>query len=495
MAGISRNGRPRAAWAAALLVMGFLALAVSDRAAAAFPGANGPIYFDSNRDVGAADIYAITPGAQAQRVTTSTSSSDPAVSPDGSQIAFISADPGEPYQVFVVNADGSGRRQVTTSPPAKSQPAWSPDGSRIAYVANSFDVDGQTDTEIWSVTLNGTNPSQLTANTVADTYPAWSPDGSRIAFVRGFDVWVMNSTGGGEANLTPTIGTPCPPEGCYQGRDGEPSWSPDGSRIAYVHGFDRLDGGIPNIWTMEPDGDGKTNITQSTSVAFTTPAWSPAGDRLAATGSTSTPSGSNRDIWVMNAGGGGQSRLETDPSHDTNPDWGVPAPPGPKPRCKGQTATVVAAAPGQITIGTAGRDVIVGSARGDTIRSLGGRDLICARGGRDVVSAGNGGDTILGEGGNDRIFGQGGRDEASGGAGADKLNGDDGSDTLRGGRGNDRLTGGDGNDSLFGGPQADVLLGGAGRDLLVGGPGPDRLIGGAGLDRLRGGPGRDDEDQ
>lgn len=485
-----RFGTPRLSLAAsagmttALVVLTMLVCAGT--AEAAFPGANGPIYFDSNRHVGAADIYAVTPGSPARRVTTSTSSSNPAVSPDGNRIAFISADPGDPAnQVFVVNADGTGRRKVTTDSPGKTEPAWSPDGTRIAYVAAD---------DIWSIGAGGGTPLRLTADPAVETYPAWSPDGTRIAFVRAQDVWVKNLSTGEETNLTPTQGVEFPMEERYGGIDGEPAWSPDGNTIAYVHGETRLGGGLPNIWTMNSsDGSGKANLTQSTAVSFTGPAWSPAGDRMAAVG---TAEGTNRDIWVMNADGSGKTPVAADPAKDFNPDWGSPptALP-PRPRCKGQAATVIAAAPGQITIGTAGRDVIVGSARGDTIRSLGGRDLICARGGRDVVSAGNGGDTILGEGGHDRVFGQGGRDQASGGAGDDKLNGDDGNDTLRGGRGKDRLTGGDGNDSLFGGPQADVLLGGAGRDLLVGGPGPDRLIGGTGRDRLNGGPGRDDEDQ
>ena len=68
------------------------------------------------------------PGTQARRVTTSTTSSDPAVSPDGSKIAFISADPGEPYQVFVINADGTGERYIGEG----VNPQWSPDGATIA---------------------------------------------------------------------------------------------------------------------------------------------------------------------------------------------------------------------------------------------------------------------------------------------------------------------------------------------------------------------------
>ena len=437
---------------AALLLAG---LGTANAAQAAFAGANGPIYFDSNRDVGAGDIYAITPGSPARRVTTSTSSSDPAVSPDGTKIAFISADPGGVNQVFVINADGTGRRQVTHGSSPAQDPAWAPDNRGITFAANTFGIDGQTDLEIWKVVINGTNQIPLTANPLSETSPAWSPDGERIAFVRGADVWTISSGGFGttEVNLTPNDPAPCNP--CYQGGDSDPAWSPDGSKIAYVHGFEVAGGGQANIWTMNSNGTGKTNITQSTTTGFTNPAWAPAGDRLAAVGATDT----NRDIWVMNADGGGKNRLETNPAHDTNPDWGAPPPDLPKPRCKGVEATVIAAAPGQVTVGTAGRDVIVGSGRRDTIRSRGGRDLICARGGNDVVSAGAAADRVYGDRGNDRILGQGGADR------------------------------------LFGGLGADTLFGGPGNDLLAGGPGRDRLIGGSGRDRLRGGPGRDTESQ
>jgi len=101
--------------AAATLFVCLVALSETEEADAAFPGANGPIVFDSNRDVGAGELYTVSPGRPATRLTHSTTSSNPVYSPDGSKIAFVSADPGGSYQVFVINADGTGRRPVSSS--------------------------------------------------------------------------------------------------------------------------------------------------------------------------------------------------------------------------------------------------------------------------------------------------------------------------------------------------------------------------------------------
>jgi hypothetical protein len=293
-------------------------------ASAAFPGANGSIVFDSNRDVGAADLYTVTPGGTVARFTTSNGSSDPVYSPDGSRIAFISTNPGGAYQVFLINADGSGRTQLTTNSAPKQEPAWSPDGSQVAFVANSLDSDGQTDLEIWAINVDGTGLRQLTNNTVADTYPAWSPLGDKIAFVSSADVYVMNSSdGGGRTNLTPDSPPGCSPT-CYQGGDSDPAWSPNGTRIAYVHGNTFSGGGLPDIWTMDPDGANKANLSNNDAVSFTQPVWSPQGDQLALVGTAAGTT--NRDIWLMNADGTGQTAIDTNPAFDSSPDWGPPAP-------------------------------------------------------------------------------------------------------------------------------------------------------------------------
>ena len=228
----------------------------------------------------------------------------------------------------------SRNKSVTSTPTTKQDPAWSPDGTRLLFAANSFDVDGQTDLEIWVINADGSGRTQLTHNSFPDSYPAWSPLGNQIAFVAtrpgdtNRNIYVMDAAGNGETSITPNdftdcTGTPPNPATCYSGHDDDPAWSPDGSRIAYVHEQEPNGGGPPNIWTMDPSGANKDNLSDG-AVSFVSPAWSPQGDMLAAVGTA--PATTNRDIWVMNSGGGGQTAIEPNPAHDINPDWGVTAP-------------------------------------------------------------------------------------------------------------------------------------------------------------------------
>ena len=455
-----------------------LALVVSPSLAdAAFPGTNGKIAFESDRDTAAGEIYSITPGGSATRLTFSNGSSDPAYSPDGSRIAFISAKPGGTRQVWVMNADGSNPRQITNTNTTKQEPTWSPDGTKIAYVANSFDLDGQTDFEIWTINADGTGRRQLTSNSFKDEQPAWSPLGNKIAFVSARpgdtdrNVYVMDAGGGNQTSITPNSPTGCSPN-CYQGHDDNPAWSPNGSKIAYVHGHIINGGGSPDIWTVTPTGGSRTNLSNNASIAFTHPAWSPEGDKIAAIGAPLT----DRDIWVMNANGTGQTDIDPNSAHEQNPDW------QPIPVC-----TDIGTSGNDVLNGTSGRDVLCGAAGNDRLNGLGGNDILLGGAGSDVV---------IGSPGNDTMNGGLGVDTASyanstAGISASLVTGfatGQGSDVLLG---IENVAGSGLADKLTGSTLANLLSGGAGADVVHGSGGNDRVFGGTGPDQLFGDGGGD----
>ena len=127
-------------------------------------------------------------------------------SPDGLKFAFTRSRAGtlDRSEVWVMNADGSGKRRLTQAVEVVRAPAWSPDGRRIVF--ESALPGSRESAEIYVMNADGSGRRNLMRNPAHDFAPAFSPDGRRIVFVSdrdgGFEVYVMNADGSGQRGLT-----------------------------------------------------------------------------------------------------------------------------------------------------------------------------------------------------------------------------------------------------------------------------------------------------
>src|SRR5882762_7543204 len=208
----------------------------------------------------------------------------------GGKITFQSNRNGN-FDIFVMNADGSGVTQLTSNPLDEYLPLFSPDGSRITFGRCLFTCD--------IVVINADGSGERTI--LNDGFPgAWSPDGNRIVLGRNDGLYVINADGSGLVRvLDPDFVT---------------DWSPDGRQLMIVSGRD----GDLELYATNLDGSGVTQLTNNTCDDNSGTGWSPDGKRVAFKNNCS----GDVQIFTMNADGSGVTQLTFDPGViNAGPHW------------------------------------------------------------------------------------------------------------------------------------------------------------------------------
>jgi len=266
-------------------------------------------------------------------------------SPDGSTIAYVVGTVDQKQNrrynaIWLVAADGSGEsRLLTTSLQSSASPRWSPDGRAIAFLSARpapGDPAGETPrNQIWLLPLSGGEPRRLTTLKNGVSNFSWSPDGTRFVCVSSsglsdkakspsdvrhykhagykfndtgwFDdkrahLWVVDIASGAAKQLT--VGE--------DWNDGDPQWSPDGKKIAFVSdrtGKEFDEGRNRDIWVIDAAGGPVVKISQSDEPDIS-PRWSPDGKTIAFLNPPVRRA--HPKIWLASSQGGAAPRLAID---------------------------------------------------------------------------------------------------------------------------------------------------------------------------------------
>ncbi|MBV9866435.1 MAG: PD40 domain-containing protein [Abitibacteriaceae bacterium] len=190
---------------------------------------------------------------------------DPAWSPDGKQIAFTIMTDATHGEIYVMNADGTQRKQLTQLNTLAACPAWSPDGKRIAFGTMQMTAEHRPKTALYIMDADGSNVHKIGGGYI----PAWSPDGKQILYS------IVDKPGPPEMYIMNVDGTDVKP--MVSGVAAMGVWSPDGQRIAYLaEGDDKA----PHIFVMNADTSHRVQLTKGKGTIEFSPVWSADGQRI-----------------------------------------------------------------------------------------------------------------------------------------------------------------------------------------------------------------------
>jgi Tol biopolymer transport system component len=286
------------------IVIGLVATAAGHLLYGQGRGVPDGLVFHSARD-GNNEIYtADWDGRWPRRLTDNAASdTDPDISPNGRDVIFTSARAGN-NDIHLVDSTGGPAVNLTSHPANDGWARWAPNGRQIVFHSNR---DGNF--ELYVMNGDGSGVTRLTNHPGIDQFPDWSPDGQEIAFRRDTDVYVLDLRSGESRFLTDT-----PP------LNQMPAWSPDGKQLAFMSARE----GYASVFVMNSDGSGQRNLTpkdlDDDEILWSSraPSWSTTGRRIYFM-SSRPATGLDVELFIMNADGTGTTQLTTSSGMDGSP--------------------------------------------------------------------------------------------------------------------------------------------------------------------------------
>lgn len=243
--------------------------------------------------------------------------SPPTWSPDGKKLAYAYGNSMD-YQISIINVNGNDLRSLHLERDER-EPIWSPNGKWIAYL---YSRDMQNYAVFKVGVINVERDDRLSGILTAD-YPngkpnsdlcySWSPDGQLLAFCSGFDgqIHIANIE---EAFRKHEIDATLPLTTIGNVGSYNPTWSPDGKKIAFVSKENASKN--TEIYIINVDGSGETRLTNNPAIDMQ-PSWSPDGKQIAFVSNRD----GNQEIYVMDADGSHLLRLTNNNIDDWAPTW------------------------------------------------------------------------------------------------------------------------------------------------------------------------------